>query len=71
MKRDLINWLFDNLEFFQSFESIRIYYDKGQKKITSLLHGAVEYALSKEALIFRNASPVDYRSRRLPTSSAV
>lgn len=60
MKRDLIVFMFDNLGFFQSFDSIKVYYDNGQHVVTAALRGAIEYAISKEATIYRDASPQQY-----------
>lgn len=45
MKRDIIEFLFENLERFQEFDAVKIYYDDGQRLITNALHGAFEYAL--------------------------
>lgn len=60
MKRDLIVFMFDNLGFFQSFDSIKVYYDNGQHVVTAALRGAIEYSISKEATIYRDASPQKY-----------
>lgn len=61
MKRDLVNFLFDNLSYFQSFDTVKVYYDNGQPLVTSALHQAVDYAIAKEAIIYREASPINYR----------
>lgn len=61
MKRDLINYLFNNLTFFQAFDVVKIYYDNGQAIVTNALHGAIEYALSKEAIVYKDAKPNEYR----------
>ena len=53
MRRDLVNFLFDNLETFQSYDAVKVYYDNGQKSIAESLHMAVEYALSKNAVVYR------------------
>jgi hypothetical protein len=60
MRRDLTNFLFDHLEFFQSFDKIKIYYDDGQGIVTESIHSAVEYVLAKDAVIYREARPQDY-----------
>ena len=60
-KRDLVVLLADNLAFFQSFDQVKIYYDDGQRSISSALHAALEYELSKNAVMYRDASPADYR----------
>ena len=61
LKKDLVVFLADNLEFFQSFDLVKIYYDDGQRTITNALHAAFEYELSKQALLYRKASPKEYR----------
>ena len=61
MKRDLILSIFDNIDFFQKFGKIKVYYDNGQSVVTNALHDAVEYALAREAVIYRDAEPADYR----------
>ena len=60
-KRDLVVFLTDNLEYFQTFEQVKIYYDNGQQMITEALHGALDYILSKEAVFYRVASAKEYR----------
>lgn len=60
MRRDIANFLFDNLTLFQSFESIKIYYDNGQDIVVRALHAAVEYALSRNCLLYRLAKPSDF-----------
>ena len=52
MKRDLVLTIFDNLDFFQKFEKVKVYYDNGQSVVTNALHDAV---------IYRDAKPADYR----------
>lgn len=61
MRRDLINFLFDHLEYLQAFRSIKLYYDDGQRLITKALHQAFEYALGAQTMIYRDANPSDYR----------
>ena len=60
MKRDIITLLFDNLEFFQSYDKVKIYYDNGQEIVAHALRGAVEYALSKESILFRKTNAADF-----------
>lgn len=61
IKRDIVNTVFDHLELFQNFESVKAYYDGGQSLVTQAIRGAVEYALSKQAIVYRKGSPTDYR----------
>ena len=61
MRRDLVNFLFDNLEEFQSYDAVKVYYDNGQRSVANSLHLALEYALSKSAVIYRSAESAEYR----------
>lgn len=61
IKRDLVNLLFDHLAYFQSFESVKIYYDGARHEVTQALRAAVSYALSKEAIVYRDANYRDFR----------
>ena len=61
MRRDLVNFLFDNLAELQSYDMVKVYYDNGQHSIAESLHRAVEYALSKDAVVYRSAQPSEYR----------
>lgn len=56
----LVVFISDNLEYFQSFDSIKIYYDNGQHAVTEALHAAIEFMLSKNAVIYKDARPQDY-----------
>ena len=60
-KRDLVVFLTDNLDYFQSFDKVKIYYDNGQQMVTSALHGAIDYMFSKDAILYRMASAQEYR----------
>ena len=60
IRRDLVVFISDNLDFFQSYENINIYYDNGQHAVTEALHAAIEFILSKNAVAYRDASPQDY-----------
>ena len=61
MRRDLVEFLFDNIEWFQNFDLVKIYYDDGQSLVTRALHDGFEYALAREAIVYRDARPSDYR----------
>ena len=61
LRKDMTAFLFDGLAWFQSFDVVKIYYDDGQKVVTQSLHAAVEYVLSRKSLLYRNASPSEYR----------
>ena len=61
MRRKIVDFLFDNLAYFQAFDNVKIYYDDGQQSIAAALHKAIDYALSKNAVTCRPASAADYR----------
>lgn len=61
MRRDVVNLVFDNLEYLQRFDKVKVYYDDGQYVVTKSLHDAVEYALAADAVMYRDGSPKDYR----------
>ena len=56
----IVNLLFDELEYFQSFDKVKVYYDDGQNMVASALHAAVEYALSKESVLYRKTKSSDF-----------
>ncbi len=51
----------DNLAELQSCDMVKVYYDNGQRSIAESLHRAIEYALSKDAVVYRSAQPSEYR----------
>ena len=61
MRRDIVNFLFDNLVQLQAYDVVKVYYDNGQRSIAESLHLAIEYALSKDAVVYRSALPSEYR----------
>ncbi len=61
MRRDLVNFLFDNLAELQGYDAVKVYYDNGQRSIAESLHLAIEYALSRDTVIYRSAQPSEYR----------
>lgn len=52
-------FIFERLGFFQTFDTVK---DDGQPAVTGALHAAMEYALSRNAAVYRMS---DYRSFRL------
>ena len=60
LRRDLVVFLADNLEYFQSFDQVKIFYDGGQDMVSKALRAAIDYELSKNAVIYRNVDPRDY-----------
>lgn len=61
MKRDLTMYLLDHLDHLQQFDRVKVYYDGGQREVSDMLHAAIEYSLAREAIMFRNALPSNYR----------
>lgn len=57
MKRDVINMMLENLEYFQGFEKVNIYYDDGQALVSRVLRDAAEYALSAGAVVHKECNP--------------
>ena len=53
--------LFDNLDYFQGFDDVKIYYDNGHRTIAHALHRAMDFALAKNAVVYRAAVPENYR----------
>ena len=61
MRKRIVDFIFGRLEYFQDFDSVKVYYDDGQKSIAYAVHKALDYALSKEAVAYRGAMAEDYR----------
>lgn len=56
--RELGQYVRDNIEYFQSFDKVIVYYDKGQKEISRTLR--VSFAASLSHVEHRLVAPVDY-----------
>lgn len=65
MRRDLILFLFDRLQPFQSYDAVKIYYDNGQNEVTAVLHAAFEYVLGKQAVIYKECDPKHFRLQQI------
>lgn len=61
MRRGIADFLFDHLEYFQGFDDVKIYYDNGQATVAHALHRAMDFALSRNAVVYRAAAPEKYR----------
>jgi hypothetical protein len=61
MKRDLINFLFEQIEAIQRYDTVKIYYDDGQRPVTHILEDAFNYALARNTAIFKDGNPSIYR----------
>lgn len=62
MRRDLVNFVYEHLEGFQSFDRVVIYYDDGQQAVTKALHEAFDFMLGDGAVEYRR---LRYQDRRL------
>ena len=51
MRRDISNFMFDNLAFFQSFDDVKVYYDDGQDVVSRALRDSVGFVLSKSVVV--------------------
>lgn len=60
MRRDIVDFIFENLDYFQSFDGVKVYYDNGQEIVARALHAAIEYALSKNGLLYKRTNASDY-----------
>ena len=60
MKRDIVNMMFENLDYLQKFDRVKIYYDDGQAIVANALHDAAEYALATEAIIYKDGDPKSF-----------
>ena len=65
MRRDMTVFLFDHLDYFQSFDVVKIYYDNGQEEITRVLHSGFEYVFGRQAIIYRSVRPEEYRLQQV------
>ena len=61
MKRDVSGLLFGHLDFFQSFDEVKVYYDNGQDIVKQALDQSVGSVLSKGVVERRKTSMTDYR----------
>ncbi|MEY8436287.1 DUF3800 domain-containing protein [Atopobiaceae bacterium 24-176] len=61
MRRAISNFLFDHLAFFQDFDDVKIYYDNGQGTVAHALHRAMDFALPRDAVVYKAAAPENYR----------
>ena len=61
MKKDLIIFIYENIAFFQRNDIVKVYYDNGQRIVTRAVHGAFSYALNESSVVYRDATPQQYR----------
>ncbi|MCI1218785.1 hypothetical protein [Bifidobacterium crudilactis] len=60
LKRDLADYLLSHLERFQTYGTVKVYYDNGHV-VTDALKSSISYALSKEEIVYRETCVRDYR----------
>lgn len=61
LRRKMVDFLFDEIGFLQSFDVVKVYYDNGQTAVTAALHAAIEYVLSKDVPLYRDSDYKEYR----------
>ena len=61
MRCDISNLLFENLEFFQQFDEVKVYYDNGQDIVKQALDKSLGFVLSTGIVKQRKTSMMDYR----------
>lgn len=61
MGRNIPSVIIEHLDFFQSFDDVKVYYDNGQDIVKQALDRSVGKALSKGVVQRRKISMTDYR----------
>ena len=64
MGRDISSAMVEHLDYFQSFDDVKVYYDNGQDIVKQTLDRSVGKALSKGVVRRRKTSMTDYRLER-------
>ncbi len=62
MRRDLAEFVRDNLAMFQTYDTVAIYYDGGQRAARAAIHGAFDEMLSVNTAEYKN---LRYQERKL------
>lgn len=57
IRRDLATLIFENLTYFQTYDSIAVYYVNGQSAVNVALHDALDFALARNVADYRDANP--------------
>lgn len=65
IESDIHDFIMSNLQYFQGFDEVKVYYDHGQQIVTHALHRAIESAVSKRAVTYRISQPSHYRLSQL------
>lgn len=61
IKRGLVELFSENLEYFQTFDKVKIYYDNGQRMVQNAISEAVLDSISKHAIQHRRMTMSEYR----------
>jgi hypothetical protein len=61
MRRDISNFMFDHLAYFQSFDDVKVYYDDGQDVVSRALRDSIGFVLSRGVVERRQTTMTDYR----------
>lgn len=64
MRRETADLIFENLDYFQSYDKVKVYYDDGQSLVAHAPHTAFEYVLAKVRCCIGKRSPLHSFSRR-------
>lgn len=62
MRRDIVDFIYSELSWFQSFDRIPVYYDEGQQAVTRALHRAFDFMLGDNVVEYKG---LRYQDRRL------
>lgn len=62
MRRDIVDFIYEHLEWFQGYDLVPVYYDEGQQVVTKALHRAFDYMLPGGHVEYKH---LRYQDRRL------
>lgn len=71
MRRDIVNFLFDNLAELQSYDMVKVYYDNGQRSIAESLHRDGREVLRQVVRFQEGHTEGDAQEARLERRSAL
>ena len=61
MRKSLVLFFFEYLNYLQQFSQVKFYYDDGQQIVKRSVRDALEYALSRRVLTYRRDAYAEYR----------
>lgn len=56
MRRDVVNFIFEHLEWFHGYDHVPLYYDGGHGVVSTALRGAFDYALARSVVVYKDVS---------------